>query len=109
MYFACEIVARFVLPIFRSLVAKDLIEKYGFTQVEAAEKLGTTQAAISQYLHLKRGHKGIEQFELFLPTIQSLANETAKQIATEKIDINEVMINFCRLCTPLREEWKVFK
>ncbi len=109
MNFACEIIARYVLPIFRSLVAKDLIEKYGFTQVEAAERLGTTQAAISQYLHLKRGYKGIEQFELFLPRIQSLANEIAKRIATEKIDTNEVMINFCRLCTTLREEGNMLK
>ena len=65
MYLACEVVARYILPIFRSLIAKDLIEKYNFTQVEAAEKLGTTQAAISQYLHSKRGYKGLEQFEPF--------------------------------------------
>lgn len=109
MYMACEVVARYILPIFRSLVAKDLIEKYNFTQVEAAEKLGTTQAAISQYLHSKRGYKGSQQYELFLPEIQSAANETAKQIAAKKIDTNEIMINFCNLCTSVRVKEKILK
>ena len=75
MYPPCEVVGRFVLPIFRSLIAKELIEKYSFTQVEAAEKLGTTQAAISQYIHSKRGMKGIAHFEEGLPKIQAAANE----------------------------------
>jgi len=109
MHLACEIIARYVLPNFRSLVARDLVEKYGFTQVKAAKNLGTTQAAISQYLHSKRGYKGIEQHELFQPMIQSAANETAKRIATEKIDTDEVMINFCKLCTSLRKDGNMFK
>ena len=107
MYMACEVVARYILPIFRSLVAKDLIEKYNFTQVEAAEKLGTTQAAISQYLHSKRGYKGLEEFELFLPKIQSAASETAKGIATRKMNADEVVLNFCKLCELLREKGKI--
>ena len=81
LYPRCEIVARYLLPIFRSMVAKELIEKYNFTQVAAAEKLGTTQAAISQYIHSKRGYKGAEQFVDILPEIQSLANETAKTLS----------------------------
>ena len=109
MHPACEIIARFVLPYFRSLVSKELIEKYSFTQAEAAEKLGTTQAAISQYLHSKRGYKGSQQYDLFLPEIQSAANETAKQIAAKKIDTNEIMINFCNLCTSVRTKEKILK
>lgn len=37
---ACEVAARSVLPIFTSLVAKEPIEKYNFTQLQVAEKLG---------------------------------------------------------------------
>jgi predicted transcriptional regulator len=102
MYLPCEAVARYILPFFRSCVAKELVEKYNFTQMGAAEKLGTTQAAISQYLHSKRGHKGIEQFEATLPMVQSVADETAKRIASGKID-EEVMVSFCKLCVSLRE------
>lgn len=104
--YPCETFARYVLPMFRLLVAKELIEKYNFTQVEAAKKLGTTQAAISQYIHLKRGRKATTQFEEILPIIQVAASEAAKNIATGKANADEVMLNFCKLCTSLREEAK---
>ncbi|MCW4020372.1 MAG: transcriptional regulator [Candidatus Bathyarchaeota archaeon] len=107
VYPACEVIARYVLPVFRSLVAKELIEKYNFTQVAAAEKLGTTQAAISQYICSKRGYKGIEQFRDVLPEIQSTASETAKRIAIERMGKEEVMSGFCRLCMLLREKGKL--
>jgi len=107
LYPACEVVARYVLPVFRSTVAKELIEKYAFTQVQAAEKLGTTQAAISQYIHSKRGYKRIEQFEDILPQIQSAASETAKRITTGKMGTEEVMSDFCKLCLSLREKGKI--
>jgi len=104
LYPRCEIVARYLLPIFRSMVAKELIEKYNFTQIAAAKKLGTTQAAISQYLHSKRGYKGAKQFADLLPEIRSLANETAKTIAAGKIETEDVMRKFCELCTVLRKK-----
>jgi len=106
LYPLCEVVGRIVLPIFRSLVAKELIEKYNFTQVEAAEKLGTTQAAISQYIHSKRGFKNVAQFERILPTIQSAAGEIAKGIATGKMNADEVVLSFCKICSSLQEEMK---
>ena len=77
----CETVARYVLPVFRSYLSKELIEKYGYTQVETARKLGTTQAAISQYIHSKRGYKGMEEFEVILPKVQSVASETFSAVA----------------------------
>lgn len=107
MYPPCEVVGRYVLPIFRALIAKELIEKYDFTQVDAAEKLGTTQAAISQYIHSKRGYKGIADFEETLPIIQSAAAEIAEDIATGKIGADGVMLTFCRLCSSLREKGRL--
>jgi len=107
MYPRCEVVARYLLPIFRSMVAKELIEKYNFTQVEAAKKLGTTQAAISQYIHSKRGYKGAERFLDILPEIRSLANETAKTIASGNMETEDIMRKFCELCTILRKKKKL--
>ena len=89
------------------MVAKELIEKYNFTQTAAAKKLGTTQAAISQYLHSKRGSKGTEQFMDVLPEIQSLANETAKTIASGNMETEDIMRKFCELCTVLRKKKKL--
>ena len=71
---------RYVLPAFRALVAKELVEKHHFSQVATAEKLGTTQAAISQYLYSKRGDKRIKQLEA-IPLVQSTASEVARGIA----------------------------
>lgn len=107
--YPCETFARNILPVFRWLVAKELIEKYDFTQLEAAEKLGTTQAAISYYIHLKRGRKGKTQFKEMLPRIQAAAHEAAKDIATGKTSPNEVVQNFCNVCMLLRRGIKTPK
>lgn len=99
----CELVVRYVLPAFRSLVARELIEKYDFSQVAAAEKLGTTQAAISHYVYSKRGDKRIRQLET-VSLVQSTASEVAQGIATGKVSAVEAMTNFCRLCMALRKQ-----
>ncbi len=107
MYPSCEVVGRYILPILRSLVAKELIEKYSYTQIEAAGKLGTTQAAISQYIHSKRGHKSIADYEEILPLIQTAASQTAEGIASGKMSSDEITLNFCKLCVSLRETGKI--
>lgn len=99
----CEVVVRYVLPTFRSLVAKELIEKYHFSQVDAAKKLGTTQAAISHYLYSKRGDKRMKQLET-VSKIQSVASEMAQSIVNEELSVTDAMLNFCRLCTILRDQ-----
>ena len=99
----CELVVRYVLPTFRSLVAKELIEKHHFSQVNAAKKLGTTQAAISHYLHSKRGDKRMRQLET-IPQVLSVASEVAQGIATEDFSVIDAMLKFCRLCTALRNQ-----
>jgi predicted transcriptional regulator len=95
----CEIVGKYVLPIYRSMLAKELVQKYGFSQTAAAKKLGTTQAAVSQYLSSKRAYKGVEHVEGFLPKIQSMAEETAKKLVNKEMDADDVTIDFCKLCS----------
>ena len=63
----CEIIGKYVLPIFRSMLSKELVQKYNLSQTQAAQKLGTTQAAVSQYLSSKRAYKGIEHVEEYPP------------------------------------------
>ena len=95
----CESIGKFVLPIFRSLVAKELINTYNLTQVEVAKKLRTTQAAVSQYVNSKRAIKSSEDFDDILPRIQATAKETAQKIANEKTTWESVTIDFCKLCS----------
>ncbi len=95
----CEVIGKYVLPIFRSLLAKELVQKYHLSQTETAKKLGTTQAAVSQYLSSKRAYKGLEQAEEFLPKIQMMAQETAKKLVNDAIDSAELTADFCGLCS----------
>ena len=97
----CETVVKVVLPAFRSLVAKELTEKYNFSQVATAKELGTTQAAISQYLCSKRGGKRPKELEA-MPSVRSVANQVARGIATQSLSSFEAMLRFCELCIALR-------
>jgi predicted transcriptional regulator len=94
----CERIGKFVLPVFRSFVAKELINTYHLTQVEVAKKLRTTQAAVSQYVNAKRAIKGIQQFTDVLPRIEAEAEETAKRLAYDETTWDEVTLDFCKLC-----------
>jgi uncharacterized protein len=98
----CEKVGKYVMPIFRSCIAKELVNTHKLTQVEAAQKLGTTQAAISQYINSKRAIKDLGQFGDVLPKIQAMAGITAKQLANEETTWNIVSSDFCAVCTAFK-------
>jgi hypothetical protein len=90
--------------VFKSLIAEELVHTYNLTQVEAARRLGTTQAAISQYLNSKRAFKSTEQFRDILPKIKAMARETAKRVANKEMGADQVAIDACRICSILSEE-----
>ena len=104
---SCEYVARHFLPLYRAFVAKDLVEKYGYTQKQAAEKLGTTQPAISQYLSFKRGRKGITKYDEVAPLVEDAATKVAKKVAKTEMSPEEFSDSFCDLCKKLQEEGKI--
>ncbi len=104
---SCESIARHILPLYRSFVAKELIEKYNYTQVRAAKNLGTTQAAISQYITSKRGHKGISNYDDIAPFVQKAAAEVAKRIVAMDISAEEFSESFCELCKSLQRARKL--
>ena len=95
----CEIVGKYVLPIFRSMLAKELVQKFSLSQTEAAKKLGTTQAAVSQYLSSKRAFKGIEQIQEFMPKLRVMAVETAEKLVSKETSADDITVNFCQLCS----------
>ena len=104
----CELVVKYVLPTYRSLIAKELIETFKFSQVAAAKELGTTQAAISQYVYSKRGDKRIKLLES-VPMIRSSAKKLAKGIANKEINSTQAMLEFCRVCMALRQHKVICK
>ncbi len=104
-YPPCEVVGKKILPLIRSYVARELIEKYKFTQIEVAKKLGITQAAVSQYLHLKRGTKSMEEFKEVIPLIEEYSKKLAEKIAVNDIDRREIIMEICKICVTIREKY----
>jgi predicted transcriptional regulator len=104
---SCESVARHILPLYRSFVAKELVKKYNYTQVQTAKKLGTTQAAISQYLTSKRGHKRIQNYDEIAPLVQKAAAEVAERLTTTEMSPDEFGDSFCDLCKVLQKAKKI--
>ncbi len=99
----CESIVTAILPAFRSLVAKELVENLSLSQLEVAHKLGITQAAVSQYLSHKRGNQLIEMLES-LPEVRSAVLNVAANIAKTKSSGLEAMMAFCSLCGTLKQE-----
>ncbi|MEM1569657.1 MAG: transcriptional regulator [Candidatus Bathyarchaeia archaeon] len=92
----CESSVKFILPAVRLLIAKKLIEKYKFTQISAAKALGTTQAAISHYMHSKRGWRLAEKL-MNIEDVREFIEKSAEKIATsETYSIN--VFDICQLC-----------
>ncbi|MEM2911675.1 MAG: XRE family transcriptional regulator [Candidatus Bathyarchaeia archaeon] len=106
MSLKCESVGHLVVPLIKAYIAKELIDNYHFTQVEVAEKLGITQAAVSQYLHQKRGLKGVEKLREFIPSIQNRAHEIAQEIAISKLSLEEISTKICEVCSLILNKYR---
>ncbi len=73
-----ELVVRKILPTVRAKLAQVLLQEYALKQVEVAEKLGITQAAVSHYnTHTRGSDQTI--LELF-PEIDGLVQDLAIDI-----------------------------
>jgi predicted transcriptional regulator len=93
----CENIIWYGIPVVRRELAFCLIDKFGLTQKEAANKLGITPSAVSQYVSKKRGK------------ITILDDKIIKEIrlSAEKIyDQGESVLNseLCKICKILRSE-----
>ena len=97
----CEVVVYHVLPTIRAMVAKELIEKYGFTQKDAAMKMGLTQPAISQYYKNARGHntKILESNK----EISRMIDAISEGLAKNTIDIGKAAMMFCEICDEVQK------
>jgi predicted transcriptional regulator len=93
----CEYMCWLGLPIIRKEIVKIMVNNYGLNQKEAAEKLGVTPAAVSQYLSKKRG-----KINIIDDGILTELNISAKNIITngKVICPNEI----CRICKILRKQ-----
>ncbi len=94
----CEVVVLKVLPTIRALIAEELINVMGYTQVEAAKMLGVTQPAISQYKSQLRGKKALKIKQNL--AVYSLIQKTAQELAQGK----EKPGRLCEICREIRRQ-----
>jgi len=92
---SCEYMMWNGLPVIRKEIAESMINDYGLTQKEAAEKLGITPAAVCQYLSRKRGKIEISD-KLVLKEIKVSANTIINNGG------DQVLPETCRICKLLR-------
>jgi predicted transcriptional regulator len=83
------------LPVIRKEIAESMINDYGLSQKEAAEKLGITPAAVCQYVSRKRGKIEISDQDVL---------EEIKVSAQSIIDNGDghILKETCRICKLLR-------
>lgn len=96
MYVPCELMVLHVLPRIRALVAEELVNARGVSQVRVAEILGITQPAVSQYLRKARS-KSVRALE----DDPKIGRELSR-IAMIAADGKDISTDVCRLCHKLR-------
>jgi hypothetical protein len=79
------------IPTIRKELAELLIQQYGLSQRQTAEKLGITPSAVCQYRSKKRG-----KTDIFDETITQEITISAERIM--KNDGTDVVIETCRIC-----------
>lgn len=79
------------LPAIRAIITNEIVNTFGLTQKEAAEKLGITQAAVSQYLAGSRGGKN----KLSNKKLLAESRKLAKDIIEGKSEFPKTVCSLC--------------
>ena len=98
----CEVVTVSVLPAVRSIMTRELLTTYKMTQQDAADTLGLTQPAVSQYNKQSRGSR-VKLLEKEKEVVEMIKKLT-KEIVDKKINAKEVNQRFCEICKKVREK-----
>ena len=93
----CENIIWYGIPVVRREIAFCLINQFGLSQKEAANKLGITPSAVSQYISKKRG-----KFTILDEKIIKEINLSAKKINDQCGSVLNSEI--CKICKILKSE-----
>jgi predicted transcriptional regulator len=83
-----EIVAKSALPALRAMVARRLKGDYHMTQQQVADRLGVTQASVSNYARKTRGMMVNLESD---PTVSRAADKIAKELSSREPDRREAL------------------
>jgi len=97
----CEVFVKRLLPALRALLAKELIEGHGLTQLEVSRILGVSQPLINYYLTGRRKVPYANALSR-CPKVVSVVKSVARMLVTEGIKGKGEVNVACLLCTALR-------
>ncbi len=92
MRILCEVMADDIFPGLRAMIAKSLTNEYNISQKEAAQLIGTTQPAVSQYTRSLRGNRMLEN-EIVINEVKKLTKDLYDKIITK----DDLPKEFCRI------------
>ena len=97
----CEILITKILPQVRALVAIELHNKYEMAGKDIARIVGTSRAAISQYLHGTRGVQKdfLDEFPEIIPFVERVSRE----LFEEQDKDTELAEKLGDMCSALRD------
>ena len=89
-----EIIVKTALPAIRSMIARNLTEKYSLKQREIASLMYMTQAAVSYYLTHSRGKyiKYLEDTE-----INNMINKLSEKIYRERLSAKDLILEINKI------------
>ena len=93
MIFPCEKAVWYYLPQIRADLAIELV-KTGITQSQAAKKLGVTPAAVSQYIHKKRGMQSVKS-RSYRQEIDLAVKKICEEASAD--ELHHLVCNCCHL------------
>lgn len=96
----CEILVNKILPQIRALVTIELAETYGIKGRDIARLVGTTEAAVSQYIHRTRGVQ--KDFLDDFPEIGPFVIEASKELHEKRDTEFELTEKLGEMCSLLR-------
>lgn len=94
MYFPCELIVKDVLPTARNAIARSLIERHGYKQVDVARSFGVTGSAVSQYL---KGIRGGSEVIINSPNKEGFYKmiDKAADAINDGLDTTEILCSIC--------------
>lgn len=100
----CEEIYKVYIPAIKAKVIRILRDSYGMTQVEIAQCLGMTQAAVSKSLTGKHSLNVIQMMER--KDVIKFSDQMARKIVKKKLRKNGLAKEICKQCLKINFDGK---
>lgn len=103
----CEEIYRFYIPAIKAQVIRTLWEGHGMTQVQIAQCLGMTQAAVSKSLSGRHSKNVVRMMER--EDVKEFSDRMVKQIASRRMKKEKLSEQICEHCSKVNFDGKACK